>query len=112
MKAISFYVPRARSIRIPAKVLASAVATAVVCVPATAQTRTDPVVVTASRVTEPLGATLRDASIIDGAALRESGVVDITDALRMLPGVELSSNGPGATPSIFLRGANSNQTLV
>lgn len=112
MKAISFYVPRARSIRIPAKVLASAVATAVVCVPATAQTRTDPVVVTASRVTESLGATLRDASIIDATALRESGVVDITDALRMLPGVELSSNGPGATPSIFLRGANSNQTLV
>ncbi|MEQ1595776.1 MAG: TonB-dependent receptor [Casimicrobium sp.] len=67
---------------------------------------------TASRVNEPLGATLRDVSVVDGAALRESGVVDIIDALRMLPGVELSSNGPGATPSIFLRGANSNQTLV
>jgi vitamin B12 transporter len=77
-----------------------------------AQIQTEPVVVTASRVTESLGATLRDVSVVDGAALREAGVVDITDALRLLPGVELAGNGPGATPSIFLRGTNSNQTLV
>lgn len=76
------------------------------------QNKLEPVVVTASRVAEPLGATLRDVSVVDGQALREAGVVDITDALRLLPGVELSVNGPGATPSIFLRGANSNQTLV
>ena len=95
-----------------AKALCVAVAAASLSESAIAQTSTEPVVVTASRVTEPLGATLRDVSVIDGAALRESGVVDIADALRMLPGVELSSNGPGATPSIFLRGANSNQTLV
>ena len=80
--------------------------------PMYAQTKLEPVVVTASRVAEPLGATLRDVSVVEGAVLREAGVVDITDALRMLPGVELSVNGPGATPSIFLRGANSNQTLV
>ena len=86
---------------------------AAACVlPAHAQNKLEPVVVTASRVAEPLGATLRDVSVVDAAALREAGVVDITDALRLLPGVELSVNGPGATPSIFLRGANSNHTLV
>ena len=86
---------------------------AAACVlPGHAQNKLEPVVVTASRVAEPLGATLRDVSVVDAAALREAGVVDITDALRLLPGVELSVNGPGATPSIFLRGANSNHTLV
>ncbi len=79
---------------------------------AAAQTRVEPVVLTASRVVEPLGGTLRDVSVIDGANLRDAGVVDLVDALRLLPGVEISSVGPGSTPSIFLRGANSNQTLV
>ena len=83
-----------------------------VALPALAQNKLEPVVVTASRFSEPLAATLRDVSVVDGASLREADVVDITDALRLLPGVELSVNGPGATPSIFLRGANSNQTLV
>lgn len=80
--------------------------------PSHAQSKLEPVVVTASRVPEAVGATLRDVSVVDGATLRAAGVVDIADALRLLPGVELSVNGPGATPSIFLRGANSNQTLV
>ena len=106
------FIHRVHATPLRAKLLVASVAAITVCVPATAQTRTEPVVVTASRVNEPLGTTLRDVSVVDGGALRESGVVDIIDALRMLPGVELSSNGPGATPSIFLRGANSNQTLV
>jgi len=79
---------------------------------ANAQTKLEPVVVTATRVAEPLGSALRDISAIDADTLRLAGVVDVTDALRLLPGVELSGNGPGATPSIFLRGANSNQTLI
>ena len=112
MNTSFFSIDRVHATRLRAKLLVASVAAITVCVPATAQTRTEPVVVTASRVNEPLGATLRDVSVVDGGALRESGVVDIIDALRMLPGVELSSNGPGATPSIFLRGANSNQTLV
>ena len=77
-----------------------------------AQTMLEPVVITATRVAEPLGTALRDISAIDTETLRSAGIVDITDALRLLPGIELSINGPGATPSIFLRGANSNQTLV
>ena len=77
-----------------------------------AQTKTEPVVVTATRIPEPMGAALRDLTVIYADALREAGVVDIADALRLVPGVELSQIGPGATPSIFIRGANSNQTLI
>lgn len=77
-----------------------------------AQTKTETVVVTAMRTPEPTGAALRDVTVIYADALREAGVVDITDALRLVAGVELSQTGPGATPSIFIRGANSNQTLI
>lgn len=77
-----------------------------------AQSKLEPVVITATRVAEPLGTALRDISVVDSDALRTAGVVDIVDALRLLPGVEISVNGPGATPSIFMRGANSNQTLI
>lgn len=79
--------------------------------PTTASTL-ETVVVTATRSAEDVDHVLRDVSVIDGATLRANGVVDIADALRALPGVELSLTGPGATPAIFLRGANSNQTLI
>ena len=76
---------------------------AALALPTHAQNTLEPVVVTASRVAEPLGVTLRDVSVVDGAALREAGVVDITDALRLLPGVELSVNGPGAVPNLAVK---------
>lgn len=82
------------------------------CSAACAQTKTETVVVTATRVPEPMGAAMRDLTVIYADALRESGVVDVVDALRLVPGLELSQSGPGATPSIFMRGANSNQTLI
>jgi len=61
---------------------------------------------------EDINTTMRDISVLDGASLHAAGIVDIADALRLLPGVEFATTGPGATPSIFLRGANSNQTLL
>ena len=76
------------------------------------QSKLDRVVVTATRAPEDVNTTMRDVSVLDGAALRDAGVVDLQEALRLLPGVELSVAGAGATPSIFLRGANSNQTLL
>jgi vitamin B12 transporter len=82
------------------------------CATTHAQTKTETVVVTATRVPEPMANALRDITVIYADTLREAGVVDIVDALRSVPGVELSQTGPGATPSIFIRGANSNQTLI
>ena len=76
------------------------------------QSKLDRVVITATRIPEDINTTIRDVSVLDGATLRDAGVIDLQDALRLLPGVELSATGPGATPAIFLRGANSNQTLL
>lgn len=80
--------------------------------PQQSQSKLDRVVVTATRMPEDINTTMRDISVLDGTSLRAAGIVDIADALRLLPGVEFATTGPGATPSIFLRGANSNQTLL
>lgn len=74
--------------------------------------RVAPVVVTAARYAEAMDASTRDISVLSGAELRAAGVTELAEALRLLPGVEIATYGPGATPSIFLRGANSNQTLL
>ena len=92
--------------------LAAALAAAFLATPSFAQTRVEPVVVTASRSAESLAATLRDVTVIDGDELRKNGVTDLAGALQSVPGLEVVVQGPGATPSIFMRGANSNQTLV
>lgn len=108
------FTPHRNRTRFVLKLTPLALAFAGLAIPTTtrAQTKTETVVVTATRVPEPTGATLRDLTVIYADSLRESGVVDIMDALRLVPGVELSLIGPGATPSIFIRGANSNQTLI
>jgi vitamin B12 transporter len=77
-----------------------------------AQARVEPIVVTASRAPETVASSLRDVSVLSGDDLRASGVSDIVDVLQSVPGVEIVASGPGATPSIFIRGANSNHTLV
>ena len=107
------FTPIHRAQRVPQlKLLSLALITAGCIATANAQTKMEPVVVTATRTAEPLGTTLRDITVVDADALRLAGVVDIMDALRWVPGIELSQVGPGATPSIFVRGANSNQTLI
>jgi vitamin B12 transporter len=77
-----------------------------------AQSRIEPVVVTATRSSETLANTLRDVTVLDGDDLRDSGATDLAAALQRVPGVEVIVQGPGATPSIFIRGANSNHTLI
>jgi vitamin B12 transporter len=79
---------------------------------ATAQTKVEPVVVTASRTSEPVAETLRDVTVLRGDSLAASGINDLETALRSVPGFEVQSLGAGATPSIFVRGGNSNQVLI
>ncbi|MDB5930455.1 MAG: TonB-dependent receptor, plug [Polaromonas sp.] len=70
-------------------------------------------VVTATRTAQPLGDVVADVSIIDRAQIERSGAVGLADVLKRLPGVEISRNGgPGATTSVFLRGAESRFTAV
>ena len=85
--------------------------------PSFAQTQTTPqlaeTVVTATRVSQPLSDVVADVSIIDRAQIERSGAVGLADVLKRLPGVEITRNGgPGATTSVFLRGAESRFTAV
>lgn len=71
------------------------------------------IVVTASRVAEPLEQTLPSTFIIDQEEIELSQAKDIADLLRNHAGIEIGRNGgPGQTTSLFLRGTESNHTLV
>ena len=71
------------------------------------------VVVTASRVPTPLEQVLAPVIVIDRQAIERSASSDVTELLRFNAGLELGRNGgPGQTTAVFIRGAESNHTLV
>jgi len=54
-----------------------------------------------------------DVTIIDRDRIERSGAAGVADVLKRVPGIEMSRNGgPGATTSVFLRGAESRFTAV
>lgn len=71
------------------------------------------IVVTATRVETPRREIASAVSIITAAELSAARTLTLPDALRAVPGAALVQNGgPGAAASVFLRGANSEHTLV
>ncbi|MCX7258496.1 MAG: TonB-dependent receptor [Polaromonas sp.] len=85
--------------------------------PSLAQTQAAPqlkeTVVTATRSAQPLSDVVADVSIIDREQIERSGAVALADVLRRVHGIEIGRNGgPGATTSVFLRGAESRFTAV
>jgi vitamin B12 transporter len=73
----------------------------------------DEVVVTATRNPEPVGQALEPVVIIDRAALENSLAVDVGDVLRYHAGLDIGrSGGPGQPLSLFIRGANSDQSII
>lgn len=73
----------------------------------------DEIVVTATRLPQSLGKLIADASVITEQEIRHSGAPDVITLLRSATGIEVAqSGGLGAQSSTFMRGANSNQTLV
>lgn len=85
--------------------------------PAIAQTNDDktltPVVVTASRIEQALTDVLSDNIVITSEEIANSGQSSLVELLQRKRGIEISRNGgPGSTSTVFLRGANSNQTVV
>jgi vitamin B12 transporter len=71
------------------------------------------VVVTATRVPTPIDEVLAPVIVIDRAAIERSVAGDATDLLRFHAGLDLGRNGgPGQTTAVFIRGAESNHTLV
>ncbi|MBK1703983.1 TonB-dependent vitamin B12 receptor [Halochromatium glycolicum] len=76
-------------------------------------TELSPVVVTAARTAETADETLASVTVIDRAEIEQRQSKTMRDVLRGLPGVALSSTGgPGASTSLYLRGTESDHTLV
>lgn len=70
-------------------------------------------VVTATRYPIPLDEALPSSTVIERDELERSLSPDITDILRFRTGLEIGRyGGPGQTSSLFLRGTDSNHTLV
>lgn len=80
---------------------------------ATPPTLLDPVVVTAARAPQQLDQLIADVTVIGPAEIARAGAQSLADLLQRQPGVQIAATGgPGSTTSVFLRGANANQTLV
>lgn len=71
----------------------------------------DPIIVTATRTPTRANDVLADYVYIGPEEIADAGQSTITELLQRQRGVEVSSNG-GGVQSVFLRGANSAQTLV
>ena len=96
----------------PALSLACAAALQTLSLHAAAETTLDPIVVSASRTPQSLSQTLSDINRIEIDSAR-SGQQALGDVLQTQRGVELNRNGgPQAATSIFIRGSNTNQSLV
>jgi vitamin B12 transporter len=80
---------------------------------AVAQSPDDAVVVTATRLPQAQSQTLQPVKIITAEDIAQSGQQTLVEVLQSLGGVEIASNGGFGQPSsVFMRGANSNHTLV
>ncbi len=80
---------------------------------AVAQDSLDEVVVTAARSEQRITQTLLHTSVISQRDIQASGAADVPTLLRNLAGTEVTQNGGvGSQSSLFLRGTNSNHTLV
>jgi vitamin B12 transporter len=70
-------------------------------------------IVTATRVPEPVDQALEPVIVIDRATLEDSLAIDVGDVLRFHAGIDIGrSGGPGQPLSVFIRGANSDQSIV
>lgn len=88
-------------------------------VQAEASVQTDPIeldiiqVVTASRTGEDIDHVMASVSVISAADIQRSVAQDLLELLRLEAGVDVvRSGGAGGQTSLFMRGSNSNHTLV
>ncbi|TWG80262.1 vitamin B12 transporter [Cupriavidus gilardii J11] len=81
--------------------------------PASGSATLAPVVVSAARTTQPLEEALPHTTVITRQDITDSQAPDLRSLLRAQAGVELTTTGGmGANTTLFMRGANSNQTLI
>lgn len=95
--------------------LAACASLSVACSPAGAQSAASalaPVFVTGTRTPQEATSLVTDVDAVDAARLRDAGPGSLGEVLRLQSGVQVTaSGGPSAQTSVFLRGANSAQTL-
>ena len=73
----------------------------------------DAVVVTATGTPTPAAEVLAPLLVITREQVEQAQAGDLAELLRFFAGVELGRNGgPGATSSVFIRGGESNHTLI
>ncbi|WP_026355156.1 TonB-dependent receptor domain-containing protein [Massilia niastensis] len=73
----------------------------------------DTVVVTATRTPQRAADVIADTTVIHAEEIARSGAGSVADILQRQRGIEIGRNGSaGASTSVFVRGANSNQVVV
>lgn len=71
------------------------------------------IVVTATRTEQPKVELASSTTLISFEDLKKAGKETVADALTAVPGLDVVQNGgPGKTTDVFIRGANSEHTLV
>ena len=110
MHAVSFV---DRSLRLARLAAAFALAACVAPAQAAEEPLVPTVVVTATRVAVPLEEVLAPVVVIDRETIERSAANDVADLLRFHAGLDVArTGGPGQPTSVFIRGADSNHTLV
>ena len=78
-----------------------------------ADRESETIVVTASRQAQRANELLSDVTVISRDEIESAGQTTLPQLLALQPGVEYSaSGGPGSSSGLFIRGANSEHTLV
>ncbi|MFI5395009.1 MAG: TonB-dependent receptor plug domain-containing protein [Candidatus Binatia bacterium] len=71
------------------------------------------VVVTATRTEAPLESVTNSISVVSEQAIENRQSQTVAEALRDVPGVDVAQPGsPGTAASVFIRGANADQSLI
>jgi vitamin B12 transporter len=82
-------------------------------VSAGAESPLEEVVVVANRTPEPLSKIGNSVTVLDEAAIKASQEPVVADLLAQTPGLSVARNGGvGATTNVYIRGAESDQTVV
>jgi len=70
-------------------------------------------VITATRIETPIKQTGSSITVITAEEIQQKNAENLQEALRSTPGLQCTANGgPGADSSVFIRGAESDHTLV
>lgn len=102
-----------RTVTFTTSTLTLAMATAFSSLAQAAVPELPPVVVTSTRQETPINQQLSDVTVLDRAQIEQAGQSSLAELLGRQAAVEFTSNGgPGTNTSVFIRGANSNQTVV